>query len=292
MADSGARLWGRYGAAGLLVWAPRPSGGVAVLLQRRAVWTDHGGTWGLPGGARRRGESAEQAALREAAEETGLRAEQIRVRDTVITSAPSGTDWTYTTVVADADELFATLPNAESVELRWVAEDDVAALPLHPGFAASWPQLRAVTGWRWWRVSPDGVLASPVDRILWPTAVFTACCQFDADHLVPAPGCTCGVYAFTRPRDVRGHMRATKLMTGLLPELRPVAGWPTVLGVVELSGGAVVAKRPPESACVELKARTARIVELFSDDQVLADRLGARYGVLVTTALAASGAAT
>jgi len=29
--------------------------------------------------------------------------------------------------------------------LRWVAEDDVADLPLHPGFAASWPQLRSVT---------------------------------------------------------------------------------------------------------------------------------------------------
>ena len=31
-----------------------------------------------------------------------------------------------------------TTPNRESAELRWVAEDDVADLPLHPGFAASW----------------------------------------------------------------------------------------------------------------------------------------------------------
>ena len=37
------------------------------------------------------------------------------------------------------------MPNRESAELRWVAEDEVAELPLHPGFAASWERLRAVT---------------------------------------------------------------------------------------------------------------------------------------------------
>ena len=46
--------------------------------------------------------------------------------------------WTYTTVIADAPELLETVPNRESAELRWVAEDEVATLPLHPGFAASW----------------------------------------------------------------------------------------------------------------------------------------------------------
>ena len=56
-----------------------------------------------------------------------------------------GTHWTYTTVIADATELLETVPNRESSELRWVAEDEVAELPLHPGFAASWPQLRDVT---------------------------------------------------------------------------------------------------------------------------------------------------
>ena len=37
------------------------------------------------------------------------------------------------------------MPNRESSELRWVAEDEVAELPLHPGFAASWERLRVVT---------------------------------------------------------------------------------------------------------------------------------------------------
>jgi 8-oxo-dGTP diphosphatase len=41
------------------------------------------------------------------------------------------------------DRLFAPLvADAESVAVRWVPLDDVDALPLHPGFAASWPALR------------------------------------------------------------------------------------------------------------------------------------------------------
>ena len=42
-------------------------------------------------------------------------------------------------------EILQTTPNRESAELRWVAPDDVADLPLHPGFAASWERLRTVT---------------------------------------------------------------------------------------------------------------------------------------------------
>jgi 8-oxo-dGTP diphosphatase len=89
-------FWGRYGAAGLLLCAPAPDGGTSVLLQRRAGWSHHGGTWGLPGGARDSHESAEQAAIREACEETGLRPDQMTVRTSVLTAAPAAA-WTYTT---------------------------------------------------------------------------------------------------------------------------------------------------------------------------------------------------
>ena len=47
-------------------------------------------------------------------------------------------------MIADAEHLLETVPNRESAELRWVAEDEVAELPLHPGFAASWARLREV----------------------------------------------------------------------------------------------------------------------------------------------------
>jgi 8-oxo-dGTP diphosphatase len=138
LSDNGAAYWGKHGAAGLMLRAPRPDGSPAVLLQHRAPWSHQGGTWALPGGARD---------SREAHGEAGLPAELLTVRTTVITAEISGTTgarWTYTTVIADAAGLLETVPNRESAELRWVAEDEVAGLPLHPGFAASWERLRAV----------------------------------------------------------------------------------------------------------------------------------------------------
>ena len=145
MSDNGAAFWGRHGAAGLLLRAPRPDGSAAVLLQHRAPWSHQGGTWGLPGGARDSHETAEQAAVLEAHEEAGLPADQLTVRTAVVTATAPGSHWTYTTVIADAPELLDTIPNRESSELRWVAEEEVATLPLHPGFAASWERLRVVT---------------------------------------------------------------------------------------------------------------------------------------------------
>jgi 8-oxo-dGTP diphosphatase len=148
LSDDGGHFWGRHGAAGLLLRAPHPDGRAAVLLQHRAVWSHQGGTWGLPGGARDSHETVEEAAVREAHEEAGLTADRLTVRTTVVTaevSGASGAHWTYTTVIADAAELLVTVPNRESAELRWVVEDEVADLPLHPGFAASWARLRSVT---------------------------------------------------------------------------------------------------------------------------------------------------
>jgi 8-oxo-dGTP diphosphatase len=113
-----------------------------VLLQHRAPWSHQGGTWGLPGGARDSHETPEQAAVREAHEEAGLPSDQIAVRAAVVTAVASGTHWSYTTVVADAGEQLHTVANYESAEMRWVGEEEVADLPLHPGFAASWQRLR------------------------------------------------------------------------------------------------------------------------------------------------------
>src|ERR1700712_5042607 len=86
VSDTGSAHWGRFGAAGLLLRAPRPDGSPAVLLQHRAPWSHQGGTWGLPGGARDSHESPEEAAVREAHEEAGLLADQVTVRTTVVTA--------------------------------------------------------------------------------------------------------------------------------------------------------------------------------------------------------------
>lgn len=131
----GHRHWGRYGAAGVLAVAPGPY----VLLQHRAPWSHGGDTWGVPGGARHRTETAEQAALRETVEETGLDVTRLEVVDRHVADHGS---WSYTTLVARARSRLPVVAERESVEVRWVALDDVERLPLHGGFAASWPQLR------------------------------------------------------------------------------------------------------------------------------------------------------
>lgn len=132
----GTRYWGLYGAAGLLVHHPD----LGVLLQHRALWSHLGDTWGVPGGARHEGESALDAAIREAVEEAAVPASLLRVKfDSVVDLG----FWSYTTVVAEALEPFdAVISDTESIELRWVPPHDVDRLPLHPGFAASWPAIR------------------------------------------------------------------------------------------------------------------------------------------------------
>ena len=127
----GSRHWGRFGAAGLLVLR-----GDSVLLQHRARWSHHGGTWGVPGGALDYDESPLQGALREAAEEAGVAAQAVRARHAWTTD--HGT-WSYTTLICQAiAPLSPQRLDAESEELRWVPLRDVPTLPLHSGFAAGW----------------------------------------------------------------------------------------------------------------------------------------------------------
>jgi 8-oxo-dGTP diphosphatase len=133
----GAKYWGRFGAAGLLVWHPV----AGVLLQHRIAWSHHGGTWGLPGGALKEGETPEAGALREAEEEAGVPAALLTV---LFTSVLDLGFWRYTTVVTrTSSEFDPVIGDAESEALAWVAVDEVKNLELHPAFAAAWPELRS-----------------------------------------------------------------------------------------------------------------------------------------------------
>lgn len=135
----GHRHWGLHGAAGLALL--RPAADTArLLLQLRASWTHEGGSWGLPGGARDSHEDTVAAALREAAEEAGVRPGRVRV----LGSHP-GVDhglWRYTYVIAlDEGATATSTGNAESQELRWVPLPEVPGLPLHPALRLAWPAL-------------------------------------------------------------------------------------------------------------------------------------------------------
>lgn len=134
---NGEKVWGAFGAAGVLVWNRDTD---CVLLQLRAEWSHHGGTWGIPGGAMRKGESAREGALREAHEEAGVPEELLEAIDEFIIDLGF---WSYTTVIARTTEHFEPVENdQESIELQWVSRTAVEELELHPRFGQNWPHLR------------------------------------------------------------------------------------------------------------------------------------------------------
>jgi 8-oxo-dGTP pyrophosphatase MutT (NUDIX family) len=137
----GHRHWGRAGAAGLFLHRDGDDG-PEVLLQHRAVWSHHGGTWGTPGGALHVGESAEDGALREVREELGL-----LPHDVVLgrSSVDDHGGWAYTTVLARparSIEPGDLRLDGESDGVAWVPLAGLAEVDLHPGLAASLDRLR------------------------------------------------------------------------------------------------------------------------------------------------------
>jgi 8-oxo-dGTP pyrophosphatase MutT (NUDIX family) len=136
----GHRHWGRAGAAGLLLHR-NGAEGRELLLQHRAAWSHHGGTWGTPGGALHHGESADEGALREVREELGL------LPDAVVLGARSVDDhggWSYTTVLARpvrSIEPGDLRLDGESDGVAWLPLADLPEVELHPGLAGSLPRL-------------------------------------------------------------------------------------------------------------------------------------------------------
>ncbi len=141
----GHRHWGLHGAAGLLL-AKRTSDSAtaavsAVVLQHRALWSDQGGTWGVPGGAVGPDETPTQGALREAQEEAGINPGDVIVRDTY--QIDHGT-WAYTTVLGELKpgaDSHVHAADAESIDIAWVALGEVTQRELLPAFDSAWPML-------------------------------------------------------------------------------------------------------------------------------------------------------
>ena len=133
----GNKHWGLNGAAGIMIVR-----GHEILLHHRAPWVHNGDTWGIPGGARDSHETTIEGAFREAVEETGIDTDLLTPLHTF---TDDHGDWKYETVIAQAAAgLVAHEVNDESHEVRWVDIEKVIELPLHPSFAKSWPELKAL----------------------------------------------------------------------------------------------------------------------------------------------------
>jgi len=119
---------GRKAAAVAVVLLPDDEGrGCFLLTKRTRSLRAHTGQWALPGGRMDVGESAEAAALRELAEEVGLRLDASAALGT-LDDYPTRSGFVITPVVFWADDPGALTPNpAEVARVHLVPLDDLEA---------------------------------------------------------------------------------------------------------------------------------------------------------------------
>ena len=123
---------------------PLLAASVAVLRDGRVLVAARGrglmaGRYSLPGGLVEPGETLAQAALRELREEVGVEAEIIGFLDhvEVIRRDDDGRIRHHFLIAEHAARWLAgePQPGAEALDVRWVDEDEAAALPTTPGLA-------------------------------------------------------------------------------------------------------------------------------------------------------------
>lgn len=131
--DAGHEHYGEHGAAGLLLVHGSQ---MHVLLQERAAWVDHGGTWGIPSGALHPGEDPRVGAMREAREE-GVGTFNFAGAPQTFVADHGG--WVFHTVVVPVKSKPVTHTNSEARSWTWARWVDLVTgtsmLRLHPGLA-------------------------------------------------------------------------------------------------------------------------------------------------------------
>ncbi len=114
-----------------------------LLLVRRG--TEPGrGLWSVPGGRTEPGETSTEAAVREVAEETGLRIVVEELAGTVERPGPGGVVYViedFVAVPAPGVDPADVRAGDDADEVRWVDADELARLPLVDGL------VEALTAW-------------------------------------------------------------------------------------------------------------------------------------------------
>jgi len=125
--------WGVYGGAGLLIRHLTKQREALYLLEQRSRSVDEGGTWGIPGGAVRRGESPEAAAQRETEEEIrGFPSHGYHV--TGVDMQDCGAGWKFHIISVDVDHIFDAYCRRQTDAVGWFNPAEMWSLTLHPGF--------------------------------------------------------------------------------------------------------------------------------------------------------------
>lgn len=144
----GSVLWGRYGAAGLLLRHLDDDGIARYLLARRAHWVHRGnGEWSVPGGAIDAHEDPVEAAVREFDEEIGAVPEGyqlIGIHEFVVSPGV----WSYHTccAVVESRPHYESTLSPENDEARWWTRQEMSELPLFEPFSRVLPHLWQIFG--------------------------------------------------------------------------------------------------------------------------------------------------
>jgi len=132
----GKRVWGKYGAAGLLLMHQDPQTGERryLMVQRGPAISDPG-KWQFPGGAIDSKESFHEGGTREVIEELGFKADALKDAEVhgEHTNAIPGSTWKYVSVAAQVPQMLKPdlsthHARAETSDAQWMTEAEIRAL--------------------------------------------------------------------------------------------------------------------------------------------------------------------